>query len=202
MMHMVLEPWEKREPVQAKNKTYRMISISTLPPSQNLWQVSEHFSQVIKILLNFFNTNMRSQIFAKSLPMPMVQSALVRLNMLRTMPELKNKLWENATALQDGLKARGFDIGITNSCVTPVYMHGSVEEAMAMVYDMRENYLIFCSIVVYPVIPKGMILLRLIPTAVHTMEDIEETLEAFSAVSGKLKSGAYKKQEVDNLWNQ
>lgn len=147
-----------------------------------------------KEVIDYLKYNMRSQIFAKSLPMPIVQGAIKRLEMLRTMPEFKNKLWENVRALQGGLKERGFNIGDTNSCVTPVYMNGSVEEAMRMVHDLRENYHIFCSIVVYPVIPKGMIILRLIPTAAHTSEDIRESLNAFEAVSSKLKEGAYKKE--------
>ena len=150
-------------------------------------------------IMRFLRYNMRSQVFAKSLPMPFVVSAMKRLEMLRTMPELKNKLWENVTALQSGLKERGYDIGNTNSCVTPVYMHGSVEEAMAMVHDLRENHGIFCSIVVYPVIPKGMIILRLIPTASHTMEDIKETLDAFDAVRSKLTSGEYRQADVNTL---
>ncbi len=145
-----------------------------------------------KDIIRFLKYNMRSQIFAKSLPMPFVTSARKRLQMLRTMPELKDRLWRNVNALQSGLKERGFDIGNTNSCVTPVYMKGSVEEAMVLVKDMRDNHRIFSSIVVYPVIPKGMILLRLIPTSVHTMEDINETLEAFSAISEKLTNGVYK----------
>jgi len=150
-------------------------------------------------IIRYLKYNMRSQIFAKSLPMPFVVSAKKRLQMLREQPEFKNKLWDNVRALQNGLKERGYDIGNTNSCVTPVYMHGSVEEAMNLVYDLRENHRIFCSIVVYPVIPKGMILLRLIPTASHTMEDIALTIDAFDAVSGKLKSGAYQKVEVSSL---
>ena len=115
--------------------------------------------------------------FAKSLQMQLVVGALKRLEMLKTMPELKAKLWENVTALQSGLKERGFDIGTTQSCVTPVYLKGSIPEAMALVKDLRENYGIFCSIVVYPVIPKGLILLRMIPTGSHTLEDVEETLK-------------------------
>ncbi len=146
-----------------------------------------------KDIINFLKYNMRSQIYAKSLPMPFVQSALLRFKMLQDTKH-KDKLWENVNALQSGLKARGFDIGNTNSCVTPVYMHGSVEEAMRMVHDLRENHRIFCSIVVYPVIPKGMIILRLIPTAVHTLDDIEESLNAFDAISGKLKGGEYQKE--------
>jgi glycine C-acetyltransferase len=134
---------------------------------------------------------MRSQIFAKSLPMPLVEGAMKRFELLKTRPELREKLWNNVRMLQSGLKERGFDIGDTNTCVTPVYMKGSVDEATALVKDMRENYGVFCSIVVYPVIPKGMIILRLIPTAVHTEEDIRITLDAFSAVGEKLKSGAY-----------
>jgi len=145
-----------------------------------------------KFLVRFLKYNMRSQIFAKSLPMPYVEGNLKRLRMMRSMPELKDNLWKNVRQLQSGLKAAGFDIGNTNSCVTPVYMKGSVEEAMALVYDLRETHRIFCSIVVYPVIPKGMILLRLIPTAVHTSEDIEETIKAFSAIQVKLENDAYK----------
>lgn len=146
-----------------------------------------------KDIIDYLKYNMRSQMFAKSLPMQYVVGARKRLEMLRTMPELKNKLWENVNALQNGLKERGFDIGNTNSCVTPVYLNGSIPEAMALVNDLRENYGIFCSIVVYPVIPKGLILLRLIPTAAHDFEDIAETLEAFSAIREKLHNGVYKK---------
>ena len=122
-----------------------------------------------------------------------VKGALKRLDMLRTMPELKQKLWDNVNALQNGLKDRGFNIGDTNTCVTPVYLNGSIPEAMALVKDLRENHGIFCSIVVYPVIPKGLILLRMIPTATHTMQDIEETLDAFSAIRDRLENGTYKK---------
>ena len=136
---------------------------------------------------------MRSQMFAKSLPMPMVKGALKRLDMLRTMPELKSKLWENTNALQNGLKENGFNIGKTNTCVTPVFLEGDIPEAMAMVNDLRENYGIFCSIVVYPVIPKGMIILRLIPTTTHTLEDVEVTINAFSAIREKLEKGIYKR---------
>jgi len=137
--------------------------------------------------------NMRSQMFAKSLPMPMVKGALKRLDMIRTMPELKDKLWENVNALQNGLKENGFDIGDTNSCVTPVYLKGDIPEAMAMVNDLRENYRVFCSIVVYPVIPKGLIILRLIPTAMHNLEDVDITLKAFSGIREKLSGGIYKR---------
>ena len=149
-----------------------------------------------KDTIQFIKYNMRSQIFAKSLAMPIVQGAMKRLHMLKTMPELKNKLWANVRQLQSGLKEAGFDIGNTNSCVSPVYMKGSVEEAMKLVYDLRENHRIFCSIVVYPVVPKGIILLRLIPTSVHTSEDIIETIEAFKAVQIKLKAGAYEGEKV------
>lgn len=146
-----------------------------------------------KEIIDYLKYNLRSQMFAKSLPMVLVKGALKRLDMLRTMPELKNKLWENVNALQNGLKERGFDIGTTTSCVTPVYLNGSIPEAMALVKDLRENYGIFCSIVVYPVIPKGLILLRMIPTATHTAADIEETLEAFSAIRDRLENGTYKR---------
>lgn len=150
-----------------------------------------------KEIIRYLRYNMRSQIFAKSLPMPLVEGLIKRFELLRTKPELREKLWDNVRKLQSGLQERGFDIGDTNTCVTPVYMHGEVEEAMALVKDMRENYGIFCSIVVYPVIPKGMIILRLIPTASHTDEDIQETLEAFTAVGAKLKEGAYKAFEPE-----
>jgi glycine C-acetyltransferase len=145
-----------------------------------------------KEIIRYLRYNMRSQIFAKSLPMPLVEGLIKRFELLRTQPQLREKLWSNVRKLQSGLQERGFDIGDTNTCVTPVYMHGEVEEAMAMVKDMRDNFGIFCSIVVYPVIPKGMIILRLIPTAAHTDEDIDQTLAAFVAVGERLKSGVYK----------
>lgn len=146
-----------------------------------------------KEIIDYLKYNLRSQMFAKSLPMVYVKGALKRLDMLRTQPELKENLWRNVNALQSGLKAQGFDIGTTTSCVTPVYLNGSIPEAMALVKDLRENHGIFCSIVVYPVIPKGMILLRLIPTATHTQEDIDLTLTAFSAIRERLENGTYKR---------
>ncbi|NOR28981.1 MAG: aminotransferase class I/II-fold pyridoxal phosphate-dependent enzyme [Lutibacter sp.] len=146
-----------------------------------------------KDIIQYLQYNMRSQMFAKSLPMPMVKGALKRLDMLRTMPELKQKLWENVNALQNGLKDNGFNIGKTNTCVTPVFLEGDIPEAMAMVNDLRENYGIFCSIVVYPVIPKGLIILRLIPTTTHTLEDVKVTIESFSAMRAKLEKGIYKR---------
>ena len=144
-------------------------------------------------IIEFLKYNMRSQMFAKSLQMQLVVGALKRLELIRTRPEFKQKLWENVNLLQSGLKDRGFDIGSTQSCVTPVYLKGSIPEAMALVKDLRENYFIFCSIVVYPVIPKGLILLRLIPTATHNIDDINETLDAFSSIRKKLEKGIYKK---------
>jgi len=150
-----------------------------------------------KNVIQYLKYNMRSQIFAKSLMSPLVEGNLVRLRMLRTMPELKQKLWDNVTQLQSGLKEAGFDIGVTNSCVTPVMMKGSVEEAKNLVFDLRENHGIFCSIVTYPVIPKGMILLRLIPTSVHTSKDIEETISAFSEIQKKLQADVYKEAVVN-----
>ena len=146
-----------------------------------------------KEIIDFLKYNMRSQVFAKSLQMQLVEGILKRLDMLRSRPEFKQKLWDNVNKLQSGLKERGFDIGSTQSCVTPVYLKGSVPEAMALVKDLRENYRIFCSIVVYPVIPKGLILLRLIPTASHNFDDIEETLEAFSSIRERLVTGVYKR---------
>lgn len=146
-----------------------------------------------KEIIDYLKYNMRSQMFAKSLQMQLVKGALKRLDLLRTKPDLKSKLWKNVNALQNGLKDSGFDIGNTQSCVTPVYLKGSIPEAMALVQDLRENYGIFCSIVVYPVIPKGMILLRLIPTATHTLEDVQITLKAFSRIREKLENGTYKR---------
>ena len=146
-----------------------------------------------KEIIDFLKYNMRSQVFAKSLQMQLVEGILKRLDMLRSRPEFKQKLWDNVNKLQSGLKERGFDIGTTQSCVTPVYLKGSVPEAMALVKDLRENYRIFCSIVVYPVIPKGLILLRLIPTASHNFDDIKETLEAFSSIRERLVTGVYKR---------
>ena len=152
-----------------------------------------------KTIIDFIRYNIRSQIFAKSLPMPLVIGNLKRLEMLRTMPELKEKLWSNALKLQAGLKERGFDIGKTDTPVTPVCMKGGVEEATAMVMDLRENYKIFCSIVVYPVIPKGHIIYRLIPTAAHTDADIQETLIAFTETKAKLDAGAYKVEAIPDM---
>lgn len=145
-------------------------------------------------IINFLKYNMRSQMFAKSLQMVLVKGALKRLDMLRNRPEIKAKLWENVNALQTGLKDRGFDIGSTQSCVTPVYLKGSIPEAMVLVRDLRENFGIFCSIVVYPVIPKGLILLRLIPTASHNLEDVAITLDAFSSIRERLEQGVYQRQ--------
>ncbi len=146
-----------------------------------------------KEIIDYLKYNMRSQMFAKSLQMQLVKGALKRLDLLRSRPELKEKLWENVNALQNGLIKRGFDIGTTQSCVTPVYLKGSIPEAMALVQDLRENYGIFCSIVVYPVIPKGLILLRLIPTATHSLEDVDITLKAFAGIREKLENGTYKR---------
>lgn len=152
-----------------------------------------------KTIIDYIRYNIRSQIFAKSLPMPLVIGNLKRLELLRNHPELKEKLWSNATKLQNGLKERGFDIGKTDSVVTPVYMKGDVPEATAMVMDLRENYGIFASIVVYPVIPKGHIIYRLIPSAIHNDEDIELTLKAFSETKKKLDAGEYKVELIPDM---
>ena len=145
-----------------------------------------------KDIVQYLQYNMRSQMFAKSLPMPMVKGALKRLDLIRTKPELKDNLWKITNALQSGLRNAGFDLGTTQTCITPVYLKGEIPEAMAMVKDLRENHGVFCSIVVYPVIPKGLIILRLIPTARHTIQDVEETIVAFSAIREKLENGTYK----------
>ncbi|HVI47451.1 MAG TPA: pyridoxal phosphate-dependent aminotransferase family protein [Chitinophaga sp.] len=149
-----------------------------------------------KAIINYLRYNMRSQIFAKSLPLPVVIGHLKRVQLMRNHPELKAKLWENVNKLQEGLKARGFNIGRTNSPVTPIYLQGDIPEATAMCLDLRENYNIFCSIVVYPVIPKGQIIYRLIPTAAHNDEDIELTLKAFSETKAKLDQKVYEVAEI------
>ena len=150
-------------------------------------------------ICDFLRYNMRSQTFAKSLPMPMVIGALKRLELLRTHPELREKLWFIVDKLQSGLKAQGFDLGATNSCVTPVYFTGGVGEATSAVMDLRENYNIFCSVVGYPVIPKGLIMLRLIPTALHTLEDVEYTIQAFSEIRKKLEEGKYNTSQIPTI---
>ncbi len=152
-----------------------------------------------KAVLKYLRYNTRSQIFAKSLPLLIVDGMLTRMDMIKTMPELREKLWSNVTKLQNGLKERGFDIGNTNSPVTPIYMKGDVPEATQMVMDLRENYGIFCSIVVYPVIPKGDIIYRLIPTTSHSDADIEKTLKAFEATKKKLDAGVYKADKIPDM---
>jgi glycine C-acetyltransferase len=144
-----------------------------------------------KSVLKYLRYNMRSQIYAKSMPFPIVAGNIKRLELLRTRPELREKLWHNVNRLQNGLRDRGFDIGTTNSPVTPVVMKGGLFDATQLILDMRENYNIFCSVVVYPVIPKGLIILRIIPTAAHTDEDVDITLEAFSALREKIEQKLY-----------
>jgi glycine C-acetyltransferase len=147
-------------------------------------------------IIEFLKYNMRSQIFAKSLPMPIVLGALKRLELIRSQPKLQFELWNIANALQSGLKDAGFDIGHTNSVVTPVFLKGGLGEATNLTMDLRENYGIFCSIVVYPVVPKDVIMLRLIPTAVHTLKDVSYTIESFAAVRKKLEQGSYKADKI------
>lgn len=149
-----------------------------------------------KDIIDYLRYNVRSQIFAKTLPMPLVIGAIKRLELLRTRPELKDQLWKVVNALQSGLKQRGFNLGKTVSPVTPVFLSGGPNEAGNMIVDLRERFNIFCSVVVYPVVPKDVIMLRLIPTAVHTLEDVEETIRAFEAVKGKLDSGEYRNIEI------
>jgi glycine C-acetyltransferase len=147
-------------------------------------------------VVDYLRHNMRSQIFAKSLPMPLVIGALKRLELLRTRPELKENLWKIVRALQQGLREAGFEIGKTDSPVTPVYLNGSIPEATNLIIDLRENYDIFCSMVVYPVVPKGIIMLRLIPTAVHTLQDVEYTIETFRKIQVNLKAGKYQADRI------
>jgi len=150
-----------------------------------------------KDIVEYLSYNMRSQVFAKSLPMPLVIGAIKRLELLKG-EEQRRKLWEITDALQSGLKKAGFNLGDTNSCVTPVMLSGTLGEATKLTFDLRENYGIFTSIVVYPVVPKGMILLRLIPTAAHSLEDVEYTIETFKKVKVKLDAGEYHSEEVLN----
>lgn len=155
-------------------------------------------------IVNILRYNMRSQTFAKSLPMTMVIGALKRLELIRTQPELRTKLWNVVHAIQGGLKEAGFDLGRTNSPVTPVYLKGGPVEGTNMIRDLRENYNVFCSIVVYPVIPKGELIIRIIPTAVHTLDDVKYTIDAFKEIKKKLEAGVYNtdemaKVEVDQL---
>ncbi len=150
-------------------------------------------------IVNYLRYNMRSQIFAKSLPMPMVEGALKRLELLQDHPEFREKLWTNVRALQSGLRAEGFDLGRTNTPVTPVYLKGGPSEATNLILDLRENYRIFCSVVIYPVIPKGEIIIRIIPTAAHSIEDVQYTLESFKAIKNKLEAGVYASADIPKV---
>ena len=152
-----------------------------------------------KDIVDSLRFNMRSQIFAKSLPMPMVFGAMKRLELIQTKPEIKKNLWKITRALQDGLRKDGFDIGHTQSPVTPVYFNGTVGEGTNIVVDLRENFNIFCSIVAYPVVPKGVLMLRLIPTASHTLEDVNETIAAFKIIKSNLESGKYNQTEMQDM---
>jgi glycine C-acetyltransferase len=147
-------------------------------------------------MIEYLRYNMRSQVFAKSLPMTLVVGARKRLELLRDQPEHKENLWKIASALQNGLVEAGFDIGVTNSAVTPVFLEGGLAEATNLTFDLRENYNIFCSIVIYPVVPKDTLMLRLIPTASHTLEDVKYTIETFVAVKAKLDNGEYQSEEM------
>ena len=148
-------------------------------------------------IVEFLRYNMRSQVFAKSLPMPLVEGAIKRLELLISQPELKAKLWEIANALQNGLKDAGFNLGNTQSAITPIYLNGGLAEATNLSYDLRENYGVFCSVVTYPIVAKGTILLRLIPTATHTLEDVELTINAFKSIKEKLSTGEYDSEMMD-----
>lgn len=149
-----------------------------------------------KNVINYLRYNMRSQIYAKALPIAMVLGIQKRLEMIKTMPELREKLWTNVIAIQTGLREAGFDIGKTQSPVTPVFLKGGDSEATNLIVDLRENYSIFCSIVTYPVVPKGVFLIRIIPSAAHSIEDIEITIKAFKEVKGKLDGGYYRELEI------
>ena len=150
-------------------------------------------------LINYLRYNLRSQIYAKSLPLAMVEGCLKRLDMIRTMPELREKLWLITRTMQKGLRDRGFNIGKAEACVTPVFLEGNVPEATNILIDLRTNYKIFCSAVIYPVVPKGVIMFRLIPTSMHSLEDVEYTLNAFGEIQKKLKDGVYQADEMKDM---
>ncbi|PKP00146.1 MAG: 8-amino-7-oxononanoate synthase [Bacteroidetes bacterium HGW-Bacteroidetes-8] len=150
-------------------------------------------------IISYLRYNLRSQIYAKSLPMAMVEGCLKRLDMIRTMPELREKLWLITRTMQKGLRERGFNIGKAEACVTPVFLEGNVPEATNILIDLRTNYKIFCSAVIYPVVPKGVIMFRLIPTSMHSLEDVEYTLNAFGEIHEKLKTGIYKGDEIKDM---
>jgi glycine C-acetyltransferase len=152
-----------------------------------------------KDIINYLRYNLRSQIYAKSLPMPLVEGCLKRVEMIRTMPELREKLWLITRTMQKGLRERGFNIGKAEACVTPVFLEGNVAEATNILVDLRTNYKIFCSVVAYPVVPKGVLMFRLIPTAMHSLEDVEYTLNAFGEIQEKLKAGVYKGDEMQDM---
>lgn len=154
-----------------------------------------------KEIIQYLRYNMRSQIYAKSLPMPLVYGLTKRLELIQTMPELRKKLWEITHLLQQGLKEAGLEIGNTETPVTPVYLNGSIDQATSLVRDLRESYHIFCSMVVYPVVPQGIIILRLIPTASHTPEDVQYTINTFKTIQHNLTSGKYDKQENASMAN-
>ncbi len=150
-------------------------------------------------VIKYLMYNMRSQVYAKSLPMPLVIGALKRLELIRDHPEYREKLWTIVNALKNGLRERGFNLGISDTVVVPVYLSGGIAEATQLIYDLRENFNLFCSIVIFPVVPKGTILIRIIPTAVHTMEDVEYTLNAFSYVQDMLKNNKYDKEKMVDI---
>ena len=191
MMPTDLEPLVKTEPELGRTRNQDEIDVYFATFAKSIASTGA-FIAGTKEVIDFLKYNMRSQMFAKSLQSVLVYGIIKRVEMMKSRPEFKKKLWDNVFSLQEGLKRRGFDIGNTQSCVTPVYLKGSIPEAMVLVKDLRENYGIFCSIVVYPVIPRGLILLRLIPTASHNMKDIQVTLDAFSAIREKLNKGTYR----------
>ncbi|MFY9116704.1 MAG: aminotransferase class I/II-fold pyridoxal phosphate-dependent enzyme [Bacteroidales bacterium] len=152
-----------------------------------------------KEIINYLRYNLRSQIFAKSLPMAMVEGHLKRLDMIRTMPQLREKLWSITKALQEGLRSSGFDIGPAEACVTPVFMKGGLAQATNLLIDLRENHRVFCSVVTYPAVARDIIMFRLIPTAMHDMEHVEYTVDAFRRVQEKLQAGAYDGKGIQNV---
>jgi len=148
-------------------------------------------------VINYLRYNLRSQIYAKSLPMAMTLGAIKRLEIIQTHPEYRERLWTIVRALQKGLREEGLDLGRTESPVTPVFIKGGVTQVTQLIYDLRENYNIFCSVVIYPVVPKDVIMLRLIPTAVHSLEDVDYTVKAFKEIKRKIDFDEYPHEMAD-----
>ncbi len=155
------------------------------------------FAASTREVINYLRYNLRSQIYAKALPMAMTLGAIKRLELVQSHPEYREKLWTIVNALQKGLKDAGLDLGKTASPVTPVFLKCDLTQVTQLVFDLRENYNIFCSVVIYPVVPKDVVMLRLIPTAAHSLKDVEYTVKAFSEIKRKVDNNEYPREMAD-----